>query len=170
MYKFRAYQFEWLKVYVATPEVGSVWKKQFASGVTPQNQFSLNLYTSGKFEIKSEANGFSQVLGLGESSLDIQLSEFPTECLVLETPIDGPACRWCLSVDGGGKWSRVRQSFDGGEMIELTDGMIAAVVPKSGWDGKGDPDVRCNQSFNAPCDCFVFLMRRLTQPLPHAKK
>lgn len=160
MYKFRTFQFDWLKVFVATPDVGAVWKKKFEPGVTPLNQFSLNLYTAGKFQITAEATGFSQILGVGDSNLDIALAEFPTEGLVVETPIEGPACRWCLSVDGGGKWSRERKTVAAGELVELTASQIAAVIPQSGWDGTGAPDVRVGLPFTVEKDSFVFVMER----------
>jgi hypothetical protein len=160
MYKFRQYKLGWLNIYVANPVVGAIWQKQFAPGVTPQNQFSLNVYTLGRFKITTEANDFSQVLGVGNSSLDIQLDEFPSDGLVFETPIEGPACRLCLSVEGGGKWSRVRKVVTSGEMVELTDGQIALVVPQTGWNGDGAPDVRAGVSFAVERDSFVFVMQR----------
>lgn len=160
MYEFRKFQFEWLRVYVATPPVGAVWKKQFSPGVTPQNQFSLNLYTAGKFQITAESTGFSQVLGVGDSNLDISLLEFPSVGLVLESPLEGPACRMCLSVDGGGKWDRVRSDVQSGATVALTGGQIAAVVPKSGWTGVGVPDIRVGSSFAVDGDSFVFVMNR----------
>ena len=161
MYKFDSFKFDWLKVYVARPDVGSLWKKKFESGVTPQNQFSLNLYTLGKFEISTESTNFSQVLNVGDSNLDITLTEFPTEGLVIETPISGPACRMCLSVDGGGKWSRVRNTMYAGESLVLTTGQIAAVIPKTGWDGMGTPDIRLVESSKISKDSFVFILQKV---------
>lgn len=159
MYKFNKFQFDWLKVFVATPEVGSLWKKQFAAGVTPQNQFSLNIYTNGKFRISTSQ--FSQVLGVGDSSLDIALAEFPTDELVIETPIEAPACRLCLSVDGGGKWERSRHLVASGQTFDLKADEIALLIPVSGWNGQGTPPAYAGKSFAPTEDCHVYLVRRL---------
>ncbi len=160
MYSFRKFQFDWLKLYVATPSIGDVWKKKFHEGVTPQNQFSLNIYTAGKFNISTELSGFSQTLGVGDSNLQLLIEEFPSNELVLESPIEYPACRMCLSVDGGGKWNRVRSEARSGDVIALTSGQIAAVVPKSGWAGVGVPDIHVGSSFAIDNDSFVFIMNR----------
>ncbi len=77
-YDFKKHTFDWLSVYVSTPTVGLVLKKQYSAGVTPANQATLNVYASGKFEVSCEAAAFKQVLGVGECSLDVAVDIFPT--------------------------------------------------------------------------------------------
>lgn len=156
MYKFNKFTFGWLNVYVATPSVGDLWKKQFESGVTPQNQFSLNVYTSGEFHISG--TGFAQTLGVGDSNLQIEVAEFPTDSLVVETPISGPACRMCLSVQGGGKWARTRLDVAAGETFDVGSDEYALIVPKTGWDGQGNPNIQSGRTVTASAECYVFLM------------
>lgn len=160
MYQFRHYKVDWLNVYVAQPSVGAKWVKLFQPGVTPLNQFSLNIYTAGRFEISAPSVGFKQVLGVGESNLDLTLDVFPTTGMVTETPLEAPACRMCLSVDGGGKWSRRRFEASAGQRIALSESQIAFVLPHAGWTGDGEPDFRVGQSFDCPADAFIYIMER----------
>lgn len=161
MYTFKKFQFDWLNVFVFTPGVGALWKKRFTAGVTPQNQSTLNIYGLGKFRVTAEAAGFEQLLGVGESSLDLTIGEFPTEGLVVESPTEGPACRICLSVEGGGKWSRVKQTVAAGETVNLEPNQIAAVIPATGWDGSGAPDIRVGNPFTVGVDSYVYSMQKL---------
>lgn len=158
MYKFKKFSFGWLNVYVAAPPVGALWKKQFAKGVTPQNQFSLNVYTNGQFQISG--TGFSQTLGVGDSNLQIDIAEFPTDSLVIETPISGPACRMCLSVQDGGKWHRERVEVSAGESFNVGESEYALFIPKAGWNGEGNPNIQTARTVAVDEDCFVFLMRK----------
>jgi hypothetical protein len=160
MYTFRPYTFGWLKVFVAQPRVGALWHKVFQPGVTPTNQFSLNIYTAGRFEIRADSVGFRQVLGVGQSNLDLTLDEFPSSGLVVETPLEEPACRMCVSVDGGGKWTRVPMDVAEGGVVPLTLDQIAAVIPKAGWTGDGAPDFRVGETFTCDVPSTVYVMQR----------
>ncbi len=161
-YAFRKHTFGWLSLYIATPTVGLVLKKKYSAGVTPANQATLNVYASGKFEVACEAAAFKQVLGVGECSLDVAVGTFPTDSIGTETALDTPACRMCLSVTDGGRWSRVRSSVVAGEEIALTAEQIALVIPATGWDGVGKPEVYVGISFTVSEDGFVYKLQRET--------
>jgi len=159
-YVFKKYTFDWLSLYVATPSIGDVLKKKYSEGVTPANQFTLNVYALGKFEVACEAAEFKQVLGVGECSLDVAIGTFPNDSVATETPLETPACRMCLSVTGGGKWSRVCLDVVANEKVILIPEQIALFVPARGWDGTGDPEVYVGTPFIANEEGFVYKLQR----------
>ena len=160
MYEFIKFQFDWLLVYVAKPSVNDVLKKRFSTGVTPQNQSTLNIYSSGKFKASVDEASFSQVLGIGESSLDLSISEFPNQAILVETPVEEPACRLCLSVNGGGKWAREKRIVAAKESIDLAHGQVAVFIPATGWIGDGVPPVHVESPFVCSADGTVFLLQK----------
>ena len=159
-YDFKKHTFDWLSVYVSTPTVGLVLKKQYSAGVTPANKATLNVYASGKFEVSCEAAAFKQVLGVGECSLDVTVDIFPTDSIATEIALETPACRICLSVTAGGKWSRVRSSVVANEEIALTAEQIALFIPATGWDGVGEPEVYVGKPFTTTVDGFAYVLER----------
>tara|TARA_R110000772_G_scaffold104020_1_gene205264 strand:+ start:462 stop:953 length:492 start_codon:yes stop_codon:yes gene_type:complete len=159
-YSFKKHTFDWLSLYVSTPAVGLVLKKKYSAGVTPANQATLNVYASGKFEVSCEAAAFKQVLGVGECSLDVTVGTFPTDSIATETALETPACRICLSVTAGGKWSRGRLSVVANEEVTLTAEQIALVIPSKGWDGVGEPEVYVGIPFTVSEDSFVYKLQR----------
>jgi hypothetical protein len=158
-YDFKKYTFDWLSVYVSTPTVGLVLKKQYSAGVTPANQATLNVYASGKFEVSCEAAAFKQVLGVGECSLDVAIGTYPTDSISAETPVEFPACRMCLSVTEGGKWSRVCSQVKANEEVALTPEQIVLFIPATGWFGTDTPKVYVGTSFTADEDGFVYKLQ-----------
>ena len=159
-YAFKKHTFDWLSLYVSAPAAGLVLKKKYSAGVTPANQATLNVYALGKFEVSCEAVALKQVLGVGECSLDVTVGTFPTGSTATETAIEAPACRICLSVTDGGKWSRVRSSVVANKEVVLTAGQIALFIPAAGWDGDGGPEVHVGVTFLAGEDGFVYTLQR----------
>jgi hypothetical protein len=111
MYSYAKQSIGGFHVYKATPEVGAIHCKKFASAVTPQNQATLNVYIAGSFELS--AGSFTQALEAGQTSLDVTLAEYPAGELFTERVLSGPAIRYCVSKAGGGTWLRAR--------IEITE-------------------------------------------------
>ena len=169
-YKFTKYTYGWLNIHVSTPSIGLLLKKKYLPGVTPQNQATLNVYTLGKFEVTCEHAGLKQVFGINETSLDLTIDTFPTDCISVETPVETPACRVCFSVaqpegqqaqKGSQMWSRVSAKAAKGEEVVLTSEQIALFVSDSGWDGEGEPEIYVGSSFTARDDGFVYTVQLL---------
>jgi hypothetical protein len=160
MYKFRPEHRDWLKVFIATPSIGDKWEKLFPRGVTPSNQFSLNLYTCGTFKLSAEKLGYSQHMSIGDSSLDIAVEEFPSNEFFIETPVEEPACRVCLTVDGGGKWERRKSFIQKDTLFDTNDNEFAIIIPESGWDGYTPLDIRKGNNMSVSENSFVFFVSR----------
>jgi hypothetical protein len=159
-YKFKKHTFGWLTMYISNPTAGLVLKKKYAAGVTPANQSTFNVYTSGKFEVTCEAAEFKQVLGVGDCSLDVAIGGYPTDSISAETPVEFPACRMCLSVTNGGKWSRVRSKVLANDEVALTPEQIALFIPVDGWTGEETPKVYVGTSFITDEEGFVYKLQR----------
>ena len=100
------------------------------------------------------------MLGVGECSLDVTIDTFPTDSTATETPVETPACRICLSVTAGGKWSRVCSSVVANEEVALTAEQIALFIPATGWDGVGEPEVYVGKPFTATSDGFTYVFEQ----------
>lgn len=121
MYTFTKQEIGGFAVFTSEPEVGDLHRKKFLAGVTPLNQATLNIYVSGGFRL--ECGSFQQDMIAGQTSLDIELAEFPAGALFCETVTQGPAKRLCVSKIAGGPWLRDRVTVDAG-WLPKTDGVL----------------------------------------------
>jgi hypothetical protein len=108
MYQFEKQTLGDFIIHCAAPQIGDIHKKQFSEGVTPQNQATFNVYVSGSFRFC--IGDFEQTLTAGQSTLDLTLEAFPANKLCVETCLDGPAIRYCISKATPGVWQRTKVS------------------------------------------------------------
>lgn len=121
MYTFTKQEIGGFAVFTSEPEVGDLHRKKFLPGVTPANQATLNIYVSGAFRL--QCGNFQQDVSAGQTSLDIELAEFPAGILFCETVTQGPAKRLCVSRLAGGPWLRDRVTVADGWSPQL-DGLL----------------------------------------------
>jgi hypothetical protein len=155
MYKFKKTRVNWLNFNIATPEKGCFWKKSFLKNTTPINQFSLNIYSYGMFDIYYEDGSFSQTVSIGNSNLDLKIKEFPTDQLVIETPLLDQNCRWCITTVEPTKWIREKYYLDKHKEFNLSKNQIAVIIPTSGWYCT-EPLVFLDKPFYLEDDSYIF--------------
>lgn len=122
MYRFSKQTVGGFDIYTANPEVGEVHLRRFAPGVSPQNQASLNIYAAGGFSL--QAGSFNRSLTAGQTSLDLDITEYPAGELLIERVVSGPATRRCVSRSGGGPWGRARLEVSSGWVPERAGVLI----------------------------------------------
>jgi hypothetical protein len=123
MYRFEKTVIGPFVIHKARPSRNESHRKIFAAGVTPQNQSTLNIYIEGRFQYV--VGDFEQVLGAGQSSLDLAIDQFPAEVLCVETCIEAPALRYCVTTRLGERWTRQRVKSEA--FIIPTDGMLVTL-------------------------------------------
>lgn len=104
MYTFTNHFIAGLKVSSTIAKQGTQHHKVYTEqGVSPQNQNTLNVYVSGLFNISS-GNWSQQVLP-GNCSLDLTISEYLKDQVVIEQVESAWASRFCVSCDNE-TWTR----------------------------------------------------------------
>lgn len=131
-YRFRSIPVPGFNLVESTPSVGDEHAKRFGAGVTPKNQATLNIYTSGEFTVEIVAASFSQTMRPGDTSLDMSIAEFPSGSLCTERATAGPAKRLCLSPsNSGARWRRRIETLPPGGSIAIETGAIVIVASGS---------------------------------------
>lgn len=112
-YEFERTEMGAFFVHKTVAAIGSVHKKRFvASGISPANQATLNLY-AGPFRFTIPEAGFSQDMAAGQSSLDLAIEEFPPMVVCEEFALADGAVRYCISPVGNAKWRRYVMDIHG---------------------------------------------------------
>lgn len=81
-------------IHISVQKAGDVHRKKFVSGVTPSNQNTTNIYVKGKFLFSIGEH--SQELTAGQTSLDLQIAEYPANVIATETVLSDYAVRYCV--------------------------------------------------------------------------
>lgn len=114
MYDFQRSTVGAFTLHTSRPSAGQEHHKRFGQGVTPHNQWTLNLYTAGRFEIEIPSIGYRREMLAGHCSLDIELPAFPPE-LCIERCLNEGSSRICISPTvPGTRWSRTLLEMQGG--------------------------------------------------------
>ena len=114
MYDFQRSTVGAFTLHASHPGVGQEHHKKFGRGVTPDNQWTLNVYISGAFEIEIPSIGYRREMLPGHCSLDIELPSFPPE-LCIERCLNEGSYRICISPTAPGtRWSRTVLDMQGG--------------------------------------------------------
>ena len=119
-------------LHTSLPSVGDEHHKRYGTGVTPQNQATLNLYISGQFELEMPAANYRRIMSPGDCSLDIELSSFP-EGLCIERCLAEGSRRICISTTSPRlRWARQVMSLSAGSafvgpeshLLVITTGIV----------------------------------------------
>lgn len=117
MYQFTNVVVAGLTVSQSIAKAGTKHHKQYAAaGVTPATQNTLNVYLSGSFNF--EVGGFSQTLHAGDTSLDLGLTQYPTDVPCVETVLSDWGTRCCVSSKK--PWMREAVELGAGQAHTLT--------------------------------------------------
>lgn len=105
MFNFAKQETQGFVVYRSFQKQGDDYQKKFTeAGTTPQNQATWNIYVQGSFQFSCQ--GFSQTLTAGQTSLDLNILEFPQNGTCTETVTSTIGVRYCVSSAEGKPWSR----------------------------------------------------------------
>lgn len=93
-------------VYIAETKVGDTHRRVFDPGITTENQWTVNVYLSGKYEIvDSSTRNVIQIYDSGSTSID-QVLAYPSEVEIVERVLQ-PGIRICTEPTGKvPNWSR----------------------------------------------------------------
>lgn len=113
MYQFTNVVLADLTVSQSIAKAGTKHHKQYATaGVSPATQNTLNVYLAGSFNF--EAGGYSRVMHAGDTSLDLDITQYPTDVPCVETVLSDWGTRCCISAKK--PWVR--------EIINLAPGQV----------------------------------------------
>lgn len=136
MYKFKRIYAPGFVLVESRPEDGQSHVKRFASGTTPKNQGTLNLYLAGEFSFSIAAAGFTQIVLPGQTNLDLKIDAFPVGAEAVERAASDGCWRMCLSpVDKSARWTRRIAEVEAGGILPLREGDIAIILFGEGFSG-----------------------------------
>ena len=136
MYKFKRIHTPGFVLVESRPEAGQSHVKRFASGTTPKNQGTLNLYLAGEFSFSIAAAGFAQSMLPGQTNFDLEIDAFPGGAEAVEQATSGGCWRMCLSpADKSARWTRRIAEVEAGGVLQLSEGDVAIVLFGEGSAG-----------------------------------
>lgn len=136
MYSFQRRIVGAFALHISSPPAGQEHHKKFGPGVTPHNQWTMNVYTSGLFEIEIPSIGYRREMLPGHCSLDIELPSFPPE-LCIERCLNEGSSRICISPTAPGtRWSRTVVDLQGGSaFVAPKDHVLVVMLGNIDADG-----------------------------------
>lgn len=128
MYKFTRTVVGEFALHSSSPDVGQEHHKRFGSGVTPHNQWTLNIYTRGRFEVEIPSIAYRREMVAGDTSLDIELAAMPPD-LCIERCLDAGSQRICISpITQGASWARQIVELQAGSAFVAPAGHVLVVA------------------------------------------
>lgn len=140
MYKFHRRDVGGFTLHTSRPDVGDEHHKRFGAGVTPANQWTLNIYTAGRFEIEIPSIGYRREMFAGDCSLDIELQALPPD-LCIERCLDEGSSRICIApATRGARWARrVIDLAEGSSFVAPLDHVLVVMSGVIEADGQHIP-------------------------------
>lgn len=127
MFNFTKQDIQDFAVYRSFQKQGDDYQKRFPeAGTTPQNQATWNIYVHGSFRFSCE--GFSQTLTAGQTSLDLNIPEFPQNGNCTELVLSPIGVRYCVSSLRGKPWSRQVVELEEGQSFHLSGDSLVVVL------------------------------------------
>lgn len=106
MYSFQKQELNDFVIHKSYQQMGDKHHKKFGVNVTPLNQGTLNVYIQGQFRLKCA--GFEQVLGAGQTSLEVALEAYPAGQVFEEEVLSETGTRFCIARKQSGTWHRAK--------------------------------------------------------------
>lgn len=98
MYSFTRKTLGPYTVHVSVQKSGDTHLKKFTGTVTPGTQSTTNIYVKGNFLFT--IGNYSQEMVSGQTSLDLNIDEYPANTLATETVLSDYAVRYCVPSKG----------------------------------------------------------------------
>ena len=138
MYSFEKQELTDFVIHKSYQQMGDKHHKRFGTSVTPLNQVTLNVYIQGQFKLKCA--GFEQVLGAGQTSLEVALETYPAGQIFEEEVLSETATRFCIACKQSGTWYRAKidvtpeNPVSGPGLVVVLSGEINGQTPGSCFD------------------------------------
>lgn len=98
MYSFTRKTLGPYTVHISVQKSGDTHHKKFTGTVSPSTQSTTNIYVKGNFLFT--IGNYSQEMVSGQTSLDLNIDEYPVDTLATETVLSDYAVRYCVPSKG----------------------------------------------------------------------
>jgi len=130
LFKFRKIEAGDFYVHAATPKPPVTYMKRYVTeGVTPANQYGLNMYITGSIRVDCPEMALLHTFSAGDTSLDLGNITFIKDAVITETPITEECLRYCAEPkDKAAPWTRRVLTVPVGGVLEVVAGELVIVL------------------------------------------